>query len=158
VANLTSLFVLMAWALKPQPSICWCPKREYVVIIYRKVALAVQWFVFLFVGGGGRGRDIQYPYNFGRVVCNIADVFRGNEERDNHTNSPSRNIRICFRQIILYNIIYYNINISDVYIYIYIYIYIYFPLQMDVQPKHAADHWNKIVNNHWNRVALDGNP
>jgi hypothetical protein len=27
----------MEWALKPQPSICFLCKREYMVIIYRKV-------------------------------------------------------------------------------------------------------------------------
>jgi glutaredoxin-related protein len=29
---------------------------------------------------------------------------------------------------------------------------------MDVWPKHVADNLNKIVNNYWNRVVLDGNP
>jgi hypothetical protein len=33
-----------------------------------------------------------------------------------------------------------------------------FRLKMVVQPKHVADNLNKIVNNYWNRVALDGNP
>jgi hypothetical protein len=28
---------------------------------------------------------------------------------------------------------------------------------MVVRPKHVADNLNKIVNNYWNRVALDGN-
>jgi hypothetical protein len=35
---------------------------------------------------------------------------------------------------------------------------IYFHLKMVVRPKQAADNLNKIVNNYWNRVALDGNP
>jgi hypothetical protein len=35
---------------------------------------------------------------------------------------------------------------------------IYFHLKMVVRPKHIADSLNKIVNNYWNRVALDGNP
>jgi hypothetical protein len=34
----------------------------------------------------------------------------------------------------------------------------YFRLKMVVRPKHVADNLNKIVNNYWNRVALDGNP
>jgi hypothetical protein len=35
---------------------------------------------------------------------------------------------------------------------------IYFNLKMVIRPKHVADNLNKIVNNYWNRVALDGNP
>jgi hypothetical protein len=35
---------------------------------------------------------------------------------------------------------------------------IYFHLKMIVRPKHVLDDLNKIVNNYWNRVALDGNP
>jgi hypothetical protein len=35
---------------------------------------------------------------------------------------------------------------------------IYFHLKVVVRPKHVADNLNKIVNNYWNRVALDGNP
>jgi hypothetical protein len=34
----------------------------------------------------------------------------------------------------------------------------YFHLKMAVRPKHVADNLNKIVNNYWNRAALDGNP
>jgi S-adenosylmethionine:diacylglycerol 3-amino-3-carboxypropyl transferase len=33
-----------------------------------------------------------------------------------------------------------------------------FCLKMVVQPKHVADNLNKVVNNYWNRVVLDGNP
>jgi hypothetical protein len=33
-----------------------------------------------------------------------------------------------------------------------------FHQKMVVRPKHIADNVNKIVNNYWNRVALDGNP
>jgi hypothetical protein len=32
------------------------------------------------------------------------------------------------------------------------------PLKMVVRPKYIADNLNKIVNNYWNRVPLDGNP
>jgi hypothetical protein len=35
---------------------------------------------------------------------------------------------------------------------------IYFHMKMLVLPKHVADNLNKIVSNHWNNVALDGNP
>jgi hypothetical protein len=35
---------------------------------------------------------------------------------------------------------------------------IYFRLKMVVLQKHAEDNLNKIVNNYWNRVALDRNP
>jgi hypothetical protein len=35
---------------------------------------------------------------------------------------------------------------------------IYFCLKMVVRPKHVEDNLNKIVNNYWNRVALDGDP
>jgi hypothetical protein len=35
---------------------------------------------------------------------------------------------------------------------------IYFRFKMAVRQKHVADNLNKIVNNYWNRVALDGNP
>jgi hypothetical protein len=33
-----------------------------------------------------------------------------------------------------------------------------FNSSMVVRPKHVLDNLNKIVNNYWNRVALDGNP
>jgi uncharacterized protein YktA (UPF0223 family) len=33
-----------------------------------------------------------------------------------------------------------------------------FCMKMVVRPKHAADNLNTIVDNYWNRVALDGNP
>jgi hypothetical protein len=29
---------------------------------------------------------------------------------------------------------------------------------MVVLPKHVVDNLNKIVNNYWNKIALDGNP
>jgi hypothetical protein len=35
---------------------------------------------------------------------------------------------------------------------------IFLRLKMVVCPKYVADNLNKIVNNYWNRVALDGNP
>jgi hypothetical protein len=35
---------------------------------------------------------------------------------------------------------------------------IYFRLKMVVRPKQVADNLNNIVNNYWNRVALDRNP
>jgi hypothetical protein len=33
-----------------------------------------------------------------------------------------------------------------------------FALKMVVGPYHVEENWNKIVNNYWNGVALNGNP
>jgi hypothetical protein len=52
---------------------------------------------------------------------------------------------------------YYHLQASHVNFWC-IYTYTYFRLNIVLQLKHLSDNLNKIVNNYWNRVALDGNP
>jgi hypothetical protein len=70
----------------------------------------------------------------------------------------TRDLRICSQELWPLD---HRGGQAEIYIHVYSHVNfecIYFRLKTVVRPKHSADNLNKIVNNYWNRVALDGNP